>query len=57
MSVAALSSQRLDEAVAERTGVTRSRARSLIIAGRVRVDGNPSTKPGAQVASSEILDV
>jgi len=49
--------QRLDEAVAERAGVTRSRARSLIIAGRVRVDGRPSTKPGASVASSAVLDV
>jgi len=48
---------RLDEAVAERTGVTRSRARSLIIAGRVRVDGRPATKPGAAVASSSVLDV
>ena len=48
---------RLDEAVAERTGVTRSRARSLIIAGRVRVDGRPATKPGASVASNSVLDV
>ncbi len=50
-------SQRLDEIVAERTGVTRSRARSLIIAGRVRVDGRPATKPGASVATSAVLDV
>jgi len=49
--------KRLDEVVAERTGVTRSRARSLIIAGRVRVDGHPSTKPGASVAPSAVLDV
>jgi 23S rRNA (cytidine1920-2'-O)/16S rRNA (cytidine1409-2'-O)-methyltransferase len=49
--------QRLDEAVAERTGVTRSRARSLIIAGRVRVDGRPATKPGSSVAQSAVLDV
>jgi len=49
--------QRLDEAVAERTGVTRSRARSLIMAGRVRVDGRPATKPGATVARSALLDV
>jgi len=47
----------LDEIVAERAGVTRSRARSLIIAGRVRVDGQPSTKPGASVASGASLDV
>ena len=49
--------QRLDEAVAERTGVTRSRARSLIIAGRVRVDGRPATKPGTPVAASAVLAV
>jgi len=49
--------RRLDEVVAERAGVTRSRARSLIIAGRVRVDGRPSTKPGANVASGASLDV
>jgi 23S rRNA (cytidine1920-2'-O)/16S rRNA (cytidine1409-2'-O)-methyltransferase len=47
----------LDEAVAERAGVTRSRARSLIIAGRVRVDGRPATKPGSTVAVSAVLDV
>jgi 23S rRNA (cytidine1920-2'-O)/16S rRNA (cytidine1409-2'-O)-methyltransferase len=49
--------QRLDEIVAERAGVTRSRARSLIIAGRVRVDGRPMTKPGASVARGANLDV
>jgi 23S rRNA (cytidine1920-2'-O)/16S rRNA (cytidine1409-2'-O)-methyltransferase len=50
-------SQRLDEVVAERAGITRSRARSLIIAGRVRVDGRPMTKPGASVPSGANLDV
>ena len=49
--------RRLDEAVAERAGVTRSRARSQIIAGRVRVDGRPATKPGAAVGASAVLDV
>lgn len=48
---------RLDEVVAERTGVTRSRARSLIMAGRVRLDGRPATKPGATVAPGAVLDV
>jgi 23S rRNA (cytidine1920-2'-O)/16S rRNA (cytidine1409-2'-O)-methyltransferase len=48
---------RLDEVVAERTGVSRSRARSLIIAGRVRVDGRPMTKPGAAVGAGAVLDV
>jgi 23S rRNA (cytidine1920-2'-O)/16S rRNA (cytidine1409-2'-O)-methyltransferase len=49
--------RRLDEAVAERAGVTRSRARSLIIAGRVRVDGRPTTKPGTSIADGAVLDV
>jgi 23S rRNA (cytidine1920-2'-O)/16S rRNA (cytidine1409-2'-O)-methyltransferase len=48
---------RLDEAVAAHTGVTRSRARSLIMAGRVRVDGHPVSKPGASVDRSSALDV
>ena len=55
--MASRTAQRLDEAVAERAGVTRSRARSLIIAGRVRVDGRPATKPGSTVAESAVLDV
>ena len=49
--------QRLDEIVAERAGVTRARARSLIIAGRVRVDGRPLTKPGTAVRPSSKLEV
>jgi 23S rRNA (cytidine1920-2'-O)/16S rRNA (cytidine1409-2'-O)-methyltransferase len=49
--------QRLDEAVAKRAGVTRSRARSLIIAGRVRVDGHPMTKPGTSVPAGAALEV
>ncbi len=48
---------RLDEAVAAHAGVTRSRARSLIMAGRVRVDGRPLTKPGTSVRASAALDV
>jgi 23S rRNA (cytidine1920-2'-O)/16S rRNA (cytidine1409-2'-O)-methyltransferase len=47
----------LDEAVAASAGVTRSRARSLIIAGRVRVDGRPLTKPGTSIAASAELAV
>ncbi len=53
----ALAARRLDDVVAERAGVTRSRARSLIIAGRVRVDGRPATKPGTAVAATAVLDV
>ena len=48
---------RLDTAVAEKSGVTRSRARSLIMAGRVRVDGRPLTKPGTTVASDAQLEI
>ena len=48
---------RLDDAVAAKAGVTRSRARSLIIAGRVRVDGRTATKPGATVALAAKLEV
>ncbi len=49
--------RRLDEVVAQSAGVTRSRARSLIIAGRVRVDGRPATKPGSAVATGAVLAV
>lgn len=50
-------SLRLDDAVSAAAGVTKSRARSLIIAGRVRVDGRPSTKPGTSVPPRAVLDV
>ena len=52
-----MESQRLDEAVAKSAGVTRSRARSLIIAGRVRIDGTPMTKPGTSVRAGAALEV
>jgi len=48
---------RLDDLVAERAGVTRSRARGLILAGRVRVDGAPATKAGAKVREDVDLEV
>jgi len=48
---------RLDDAVAAHAGVTRSRARSLIIAGRVRVDGRTATKAGAAVWPTAKLEV
>ena len=41
--------RRLDAMVAETANLTRSQARALIIAGKVRVDDAPSTKPGANV--------
>lgn len=42
-------SKRLDEIVAERTGLSRAQARGLILAGRVQVDGSAHTKPGTSV--------
>jgi 23S rRNA (cytidine1920-2'-O)/16S rRNA (cytidine1409-2'-O)-methyltransferase len=41
--------RRLDAVVAQTTGLTRSQARALIIAGKVRIDDEPATKPGAGV--------
>jgi 23S rRNA (cytidine1920-2'-O)/16S rRNA (cytidine1409-2'-O)-methyltransferase len=41
--------RRLDEVVSTQAELTRSQARGLILAGRVRVDGEPRTKPGASV--------
>jgi 23S rRNA (cytidine1920-2'-O)/16S rRNA (cytidine1409-2'-O)-methyltransferase len=43
--------ERLDEVVAAKTGMTRSQARSLIMEGRVRVNGTPATKAGQNVRS------
>lgn len=48
---------RLDEAVADLAGITRSQARSLIIEGRVRVDGNLATKAGHNVPSDARIEV
>jgi 23S rRNA (cytidine1920-2'-O)/16S rRNA (cytidine1409-2'-O)-methyltransferase len=48
---------RLDAAVAERSGMTRSQARSLIMEGRVSVDGVVATKAGQSVASDTRIDV
>ena len=43
------SARRLDAIVAETTGLTRSQARGLILAGKVRIDDAPATKPGTTV--------
>lgn len=48
---------RLDAVVAERTGVTRSQARSLIMEGRVRVDGVVATKAGQNASISAAIEV
>jgi len=44
-------------AVAERSGVTRSQARSLIMAGRVRVNGRALTKPGTAVPLDAFVEI
>lgn len=49
--------ERLDNLVAERTGITRSQARSLIMEGRVKVNGAPATKPGAGVRPDATIEV
>jgi 23S rRNA (cytidine1920-2'-O)/16S rRNA (cytidine1409-2'-O)-methyltransferase len=51
------SSKRLDDAVAEQAGITRSQARSLILEGRVRVEGNPATKAGQSVPRESCITV
>jgi len=48
---------RLDAAVAEAAGITRSQARSLIMEGRVRVNGTPATKAGQNVRPDATIDV
>ncbi len=48
---------RLDAVVAERAGVTRSQARSLIMEGRVRVDGVVATKAGQSAKPSAAIEV
>jgi 23S rRNA (cytidine1920-2'-O)/16S rRNA (cytidine1409-2'-O)-methyltransferase len=51
------SSARLDDVVATQTGLTRSQARGLIMAGRVHIDGEPRTKPGASVRAGADVHV
>ncbi|HTA38673.1 MAG TPA: TlyA family RNA methyltransferase [Candidatus Acidoferrales bacterium] len=48
---------RLDEAVAERAGITRSQARSLIMEGRVRVDGAVAAKAGQAVRAEASIEI
>jgi len=48
---------RLDELVAERSGISRSQARALILEGRVRVNGAPATKAGTSVREEAAIEV
>jgi 23S rRNA (cytidine1920-2'-O)/16S rRNA (cytidine1409-2'-O)-methyltransferase len=50
-------SSRLDTVVAARENITRSQARSLIMEGRVRVNGTPATKAGASVAEDARIEI
>jgi 23S rRNA (cytidine1920-2'-O)/16S rRNA (cytidine1409-2'-O)-methyltransferase len=49
--------KRLDEAVAQREGITRSQARALIMEGRVKVNGTPAAKAGSNVSPDATIDV
>ncbi|PZR58593.1 MAG: TlyA family rRNA (cytidine-2'-O)-methyltransferase [Candidatus Meridianibacter frigidus] len=48
---------RLDDIVAARESITRSQARGLILAGRVRVNGAPVTKAGAYITEEAVLEI
>ncbi len=48
---------RLDAAVAQREGITRSQARALIMEGRVKVDGIAATKAGASVSLNAQIEI
>jgi 23S rRNA (cytidine1920-2'-O)/16S rRNA (cytidine1409-2'-O)-methyltransferase len=48
---------RLDAAVADRGGMTRSQARSLIMEGRVTVEGAVATKAGQSVAPDAKIEI
>ncbi len=49
--------ERLDDVVAARTGMTRSQARSLIMEGRVRLNGAPATKAGQNVRPDALIEI
>jgi 23S rRNA (cytidine1920-2'-O)/16S rRNA (cytidine1409-2'-O)-methyltransferase len=50
-------SVRLDAAVAERAGVPHTQARSLIMEGRVRVDGEVASKAGQTVRADAAIEI
>ena len=51
-----MTNRRLDDVVAAQADMTRSQARGMILAGRVRIDGEPRTKPGQNVrAGAEVV--
>ena len=50
-------SLRLDSAVADQSGMTRAQARSLILEGRVRVNGSVVSKAGQSVKSDATIEI
>jgi 23S rRNA (cytidine1920-2'-O)/16S rRNA (cytidine1409-2'-O)-methyltransferase len=48
---------RLDAAVAQQASITRSQARSLIMEGRVRVDGEVASKAGQSVRADASIEI
>jgi 23S rRNA (cytidine1920-2'-O)/16S rRNA (cytidine1409-2'-O)-methyltransferase len=48
---------RLDQTVADQTGIARSQARSLIMEGRVRVEGVVATKSGQSVRPGDKIEI
>ncbi|MEO6913951.1 MAG: TlyA family RNA methyltransferase [Candidatus Baltobacteraceae bacterium] len=52
-----MSGERLDALVAGNAGISKSQARSLIMEGRVRVNGTPATKPGASVRPEAQIEI
>jgi 23S rRNA (cytidine1920-2'-O)/16S rRNA (cytidine1409-2'-O)-methyltransferase len=55
--VVSKTSIRLDAAVADQAGITRSQARSLIMEGRVRVDGSVAAKAGQSVRTDASIEI
>jgi 23S rRNA (cytidine1920-2'-O)/16S rRNA (cytidine1409-2'-O)-methyltransferase len=49
--------RRLDAAVADKLGSSRTRAQALILEGRVRINGEPHTKAGELVGADAIFEV
>lgn len=51
-----MAGERLDQYIATKLGVSRSRAEKLIRSGEVLVDGKPERKPGARVCKASHVD-
>lgn len=49
--------KRLDVLVAEREGISRTKAQALIMAGEVLVDGKPETKAGSEFEETVVVEI